>query len=194
VPYEYAEWSKARVNIDYHIQVAGHFYSVPHQLARHEVEVRCTATTVEIFHKARRVAVHRRGKRKGAFTTDPAHMPAAHRAHLEWSPSRLIRWAGTVGPQAKAFTQRLLESRPHPEQGYRSCLGLMRLARAYPAERVEAACRRALAIGALSYSSVNSILKTGLDSEHVEGELQLRLPGTHEHVRGPDYYRNLQGD
>ena len=192
VPYEYAEWQKARVNIDYHVQVAGHFYSVPHQLVRHGVEVRRTATMVEVFHKARRVAVHRRGKRKGAFTTDPAHMPASHRAHLEWSPSRLVRWAGTVGPKAQAFTQRLLESRPHPEQGYRSCLGLMRLARTYPAERVEAACARALAIGALSYRSVSSILKTGLDQQHVEGELQLRLPPTHEHVRGPDYYRNLQ--
>ena len=193
-PYEYAEWSKARVNIDYHVQVAHHLYSVPHQLARREVEVRLSAATVEIFHKARRVALHLRGRRKGGFKTEAAHMPASHRAHLEWSPSRLIRWAGTIGPKAQAFTQRLLESRPHPEQGYRSCLGLMRLARAYPTERVEAACHRALSIGALSYSSVNSILKTGLDQEHLQAELQLRLPSSHEHVRGPDYYRNPQGD
>ena len=193
-PYEYAEWRKARVNIDYHVQVARHCYSVPHQLVRREVEVRLSAATVEIFHKARRVAVHRRSNRKGGFKTDPAHMPASHRAHLEWSPSRLIRWAGTVGPKAQAFTQRLLESRPHPEQGYRSCLGLMRLARAYPAERVEAACHRALSIGALSYRSVKSILKAGLDQEHLQADLQLRLPSSHEHVRGADYYRNLQGE
>ncbi len=151
--YEYAEWRKARVNIDYHIQVDGHFYSVPHALARREVEVRLGTTTVEIFHGHRRVAAHIRGRRKGGYTTDPGHMPAAHRAHLEWTPSRLVRWARKTGPRTADFARTLLETRPHPEQGYRSCLGLMRLARAYPAERMEAACRRALDIGAHSYNS-----------------------------------------
>lgn len=189
VRYEYGKWRRARVNIDYHIQVRRHFYSIPYQLARKEVEVRLTATTLEVFHRGRRVAVHVRSHRKGGYTTDPAHMPAAHRAHLEWSPSRLVSWAATVGPRTAAFVEQLLESRPHPEQGYRSCLGLMQLARTYPAERVEAACHRALASGALSYRSVKSILRSGLDRVPLEPELPLRLPVRHVHLRGADYYR-----
>ena len=188
--YEYAEWRKARVNIDYHIQVDGRFYSVPHALARREVEVRLAATTVEIFRRHRRVAAHIRGRRKGGYTTDPGHMPAAHRAHLEWTPSRLVRWARRTGPETAAFARTLLENRPHPEQGYRSCLGLMRLARAYPPERMEAACRRALDIGAVSYKSVKTILSAGLD-QAVDGDQRLlSLPADHVHIRGPDYYAN----
>lgn len=124
-----------------------------------------------------------------ASSTDASHHLGEPRAVR--TPISRVR---CVTAKAQAFTQRLLESRPHPEQGYRSCLGLMRLARAYPTERVEAACQRALSIGALSYSSVNSILKAGLDQEHLQPELQLQLPSSHEHVRGPDYYRNPQGD
>ncbi|MDE0356587.1 MAG: hypothetical protein OXN92_02445 [Gammaproteobacteria bacterium] len=139
------------MNIDYHIQVDGRFYSVRHALARRDVEVRLGAATVEVFHKYRRVAAHIRGHGKGGYTTDPGHMPAAYRVHLEWTPSRLVRWARKTGPDTAAFARRLLESRPPPEQGYRSCLGLMRLARAYLAERLEAACRRALGIRAVSY-------------------------------------------
>ncbi len=187
---EYAQWRKARVNLDYHIQVDGHLYSVPHALRREEVEVRLSATTVEVFYKHRRVAAHVRGRRKGGYTTVRAHLPAAHRAHLEWTPSRLVRWARKTGPQTAAFTKELLDSRPHPEQGYRSCLGLMRLARAYPAERMEAACRRALDNGMLSYKSVKSILSTGLDQANAGEQRSLDLPGDHAHVRGPDYYAN----
>ncbi len=186
--YEFARWRRARVNIDYHIQAGGRFYSVPHALARREVDVRIAAATVEIFHRHRRVAAHIRGHRKGAYTTDPAHMPAAHRGHADWSPSRLIAWGRRIGPDTAAFVQRLLESRPHPEQGYRSCLGLMRLARAYPAERMEAACRRALDIGALGYGSVKSILASGLDKTGEEEQRDLLLPADHAHIRGPDYY------
>jgi len=196
-PYAYAEWRQARVSIDYHIQVRKHFYSVPYQLARQQVEVRMTATMVEVFCRGRRVALHVRSHRPGGYTTDPAHMPAAHRAHLEWSPSRLIAWGGEVGPETARFVERLLASRPHPEQGYRSCLGLMKLARSYPADRVEAACRRALEIGSLSYRSVQSILRSGVDRLPLEPELPLRLPGQHAHLRGPDYYRTppqLRGD
>ena len=166
----------------------GRFYSVPHALARLEVAVRLTAATVEVFHRHRRVAVHLRSRRRGAYTTDPAHMPAAHRDHAEWSPSRLIAWGRTVGPDAAAFVERLLEARPHPEQGYRSCIGLMRLARAYPAERMEAACRRALDIGALGYSSVKSILASGLDRAGDDEANCPSLPAEHAHIRGPDYY------
>ena len=179
------------MNIDYHIQVDGRFYSVPHALARRDVEVRLASTTVEIFHRHRRVAAHIRGRKKGGYTTDPGLMPAAHRAHLEWTPSRLVRWARKTGPDTAAFARKLLESRPHPEQGYRSCLGLMRLARAYPAERLEAACRRALDIGAVSYKSVNTILVAGLDQADESAQRSLSLPVDHAHVRGPDYLRQL---
>jgi len=149
--YEYAEWRKALVNIDYHIQAGRALYSVPYPLARHEVDVRITAQTVEIFHKHRRVAAHLRIHRRGGYANEPSHMPAVHRAHAEWTPSRLIAWGRKAGPHTGAFVEQLLESRPHPEQGYRSCLGLMKLLRAYSAERLEAACRRALDIGAHSY-------------------------------------------
>ena len=175
--YEYAEWRKARVNIDYHIQAGHALYSVPYPLARHEVDVRITAQTVEIFHKHRRVAAHLRIHRRGGYATESSHMPAAHRAHAQWSPSRLIAWGRRVGPDTAIFVERLLESRPHPEQGYRSCLGLKRALRAYSAERLEAACRRALDIGTLSYGSVNSILTTGLDQAGDEEQHTLSLPG-----------------
>ena len=136
------------------------------------------------------MAAHVRGRRKGGYTTLRAHLPAAHRAHLEWTPSRLVRWARKTGPRTAAFTKKLLETRPHPEQGYRSCLGLMRLARSYPAERMEAACGRALDIGTLSYKSVKSILSTGLDQTDPGEQRSLELPEDHDHVRGPDYYAN----
>jgi transposase len=188
-PYEFAEWRKVRVNIDYHVQVRLHFYSVPHTLARKELDVRLTASTLEIFHRGRRVAAHARSHRKGAYTTNPDHMPATHRAHLEWSPSRLIAWAGKVGPETATFVTQLLESRPHPEQGYRSCLGLMKLARTHPKERIEAACRRALAIRSLTYRSVKSILDAGLDRLVLPTDPPLQLPLDHIHLRGADYYR-----
>ena len=153
-------------------------------------EVRLSATTVEIFHKHRRVAAHVRIRRKGGYATEPAHMPAAHRAHAEWTPSRLIAWGRKAGPHTAAFVERLLESRPHPEQGYRSCPGLMKLLRAYSAERLEAACRRALDIGTLSYGSVKSILATGLDQASDDEQHTLSLPAEHAHIRGPEYYTN----
>jgi transposase len=195
--YEFAEWRKVRVSIDYHVQVRLHFYSVPHTLRRKELDARVTATTVEIFHRGRRVAAHARSPRKGGYTTNPDHMPARHRAHLEWTPSRLIEWGRTIGPETAAFVQKLLESRPHPEQGYRSCLGLMKLARTHPPERLEAACRRALAIRAVTYRSVKSILQAGLDRAPIQAELSLRLPKEHRHLRGADYYSpngSSQGD
>ena len=188
--FEYAEWRVARVNIDYHIQVHHALYSVPHALARREVDVRITARTVEIFHASRRVAAHLRIHGRGGYSTERGHMPAAHRAHAEWTPSRLVAWGRKTGPRTAAFVERLLESRPHPEQGYRSCLGLMNLLRAYSAERLEAACRHALDIGTLSYSSVKSILATGRDRTEAAEQHELSLPAEHEHIRGPQYYAN----
>jgi transposase len=188
--YEYAEWKQAKVHIDYHIQVAKHFYSVPHQLARQPVEVRLTATTVEIFHRGQRVAAHLRGQSKGSFTTDPGHMPRHHRAHLEWTPDRFRRWARDIGPQTARLVEGILQTRAHPEQAYRTCLGLMRLQREYGPERFEAASHRAAEIGAFSWSSVKSILESGFDRLPLQPSLPLRLPQRHPNVRGADYYRN----
>jgi transposase len=164
------------------------FYSVPHSLVRRKVDVRVTSGVVEVLHKGRRVASHRRVEGKGIYVTDPDHMPRAHRKHLEWTPSRLIRWAGTVGPSMAELVKAILKSRPHPEQGYRSCLGILRLARHYPPERMEAAARRALASGALSYRSVKSILAKGLDKQPVEQRPEAPV-AAHANIRGADYYR-----
>ena len=187
---EYAEWRKARVNIDYHIQVEHALYSVPYPLARREVDVRLSATTVEIFHKHRRVA---------AAPPDPQERRIRDRTRAHaGSPPRPCGMdtvaAHRLGPQGRTdtatFVERLLESRPHPEQGYRCCLGLMKLLRAYSAERLDAACRRALDIGTLSYGSVKSILATGLDQAGNDEQHTLSLPAEHAHIRGPEYYTN----
>lgn len=192
-PYEFARWKKARVNIDYHIDVEGHYYSVPYTLVREQVDVRITATTVEILHSGRRVAAHAQSHRRGGFTTDPAHRPKAHQKHLEWTPSRLVSWAEKTGPCAGELVRGILERRPHPEQGYRACLGLMSLGEKYSALRLEAACARALRIGAISYKSVRSILQNGLDQVPLEEQIALALPQDHENVRGSDYYFTNQG-
>jgi len=186
--YEYARWKKARVNIDYHIEVLGHCYSVPHTLVRQEVDVRITTHTIEILHGGRRIAAHVRSERRGGFTTDATHRPKAHQRHLEWTPSRILRWAEQTGPRTRDLVQRILDSRPHPEQGYRSCLGLFRLARRYSPARLEAACARALTLGAVSFRSVNSILQNGLDRLQPEEQTTLSLPRDHDHVRDPGYF------
>ncbi|MCL4369146.1 MAG: IS21 family transposase [Actinobacteria bacterium] len=188
-PYEFALWKRARVNIDYHVQVDGSFYSVPHQLARREVEVRLSARVVEVFHAGHRVASHARSLTRGAYVTAPEHMPASHRAHLEWTPSRLIGWGASVGPSTGALIAGILERRPHPEQGYRACLGLMRLGREYTPDRLEAAAARALAIKAFSFRSVKNILARGLDRVVLSSEPEPGVvPLFHEHVRGPEYF------
>jgi transposase len=186
--YQFARWKKVRANIDYHVEVEGHYYSVPHQLMRQPLEACFTRTVVEIIHRGRRVAAHVRGYRKGGFTTDPSHRPKAHQKHLEWTPSRIIGWAQKTGPHTSELTRQILESRPHPEQGYRACLGLLRLGEAYSPERLEAACHRALKIGGRSYQSVKSILKNGLDQIPVEEQTQRALPQDHDHIRGGSYY------
>jgi len=192
VRYEWAEWRKARVNIDYHVEVDKNFYSVPYTLVRQEVEVRLTALAVEVFHKGQRVASHPRLAGQGRVSTNPEHRPAAHRRYLEWSPSRLIKWAETVGPHTARLVQGLLESKPHPEQGYRACLGLLRLAKQYGSERMEAAAHRALAHRAFSYRSVKSMLETGLDRMPLPSEADQAVP-PHENVRGSSYYGSEGG-
>jgi len=189
-PYEYAEWKKARVNVDYHIEVFKHYYSVPYQLIKNQVDVRITISTVEVLFKNRRVASHVRSYVLGSFTTLTEHMPKSHQKYLEWTPSRIINWAGKNGPQTKKLITNVLDSRVHPEQAYRSCLGIMRLAKHYSPERLEAACARAIIIKAYSYKSIKSILKNGLDQQELLFD-QNELTETIDHIniRGEKYYK-----
>ena len=186
--YEYAEWEKHKVNIDYHVEVDRHYYSVPYQLRKHVVDARITATTVEILFKGRRVASHARSYSPGRHTTESAHMPESHKRYLEWTPSRIVRWAEKSGPSTAELVKEIMERRPHPEQGFRSCLGIMRLGRRYGEERLETACRRALVLKAYSYKSVESILKNKLDGKDLPAERASR-PVIHENIRGTTYYK-----
>lgn len=178
-----------KVNIDYHVEDSAyhHYYSVPHQLVGQRVDLRLTATVVEVFHRHRRVASHLRSYR-GGYTTDRAHMPDSHRRHAEWTPSRIIAWAEKTGPSTAALCRAVLECKPHPEQGYRSCLGIIRLSGRYGTERLEKACVRALSARALSYRSVESILRHGLESQPLS-ESSSRIHRHHQNLRGPSYYR-----
>jgi transposase len=186
--YVMTEWKTVRANIDYHIEIDRHYYSVPYQLAGQQLEARYTATTVELFQDGKRVASHTRSSAAYRHTTVHEHMPKSHQAHLEWTPSRLIHWGETVGPATAEVIRTILASKPHPEMGYRACLGILRLAKTYSAERLEAASLRALHLQACSYSSLRSILKRSLDRQTTL-ELEAGKPGPrHENVRGAGYY------
>jgi transposase len=189
--YVYADWKRARVNIDYHIELDYHYYSVPYQLVHEKLDVRFTDTSIEVFFKGRRIASHLRSYRKGAHTTLREHMPKSHQKYLEWSPSRLIRWAGQIGPHTQNLVACILENRPHPEQGYRSCLGLLRLRKTYSPERLETACARALQMKAYSYKNVESILKKGVDRQPLmTASAQTPLPLLdHANLQGRQYYQ-----
>jgi transposase len=188
-PYQYAEWKKARVNIDYHIEIDRHYYSVPYQLVREQVDVRITSTTVEVLFKNKRLASHKRSYQQGGFTTLMEHMPKSHQRYLHWTPSRIIRWAGKNGPMTQELITQIINSRPHPEQGFRSCLGIMRLIKSYSPERLEKACARALHIKAYAYKNVESILKKGLDQQPLVFEQNEKtLPLFHNNIRGKHYY------
>ena len=188
--YEFGEWRLGlKVNIDYHIEADRHYYSVPYQLVGQRVDVRSSAMTVEVFFSGKRVASHLRSRLVGRHTTDPAHMPDSHRRHAEWTPSRIIEWAGKTGPSTASLAEEIMEARRHPEQGYRSCLGIIRLADRYGTERLEAAAARALASRALSYRSVESILRHGLDSQPLGEKPPARTHRRHHNLRGPEYYQ-----
>jgi transposase len=185
-PYEYAEWKRCRVNLDYHIEIAKHYYSVPHQLIRQEVEARITAATVEIFHRGKRVASHRRSTRPHRPTTIADHMPSSHRRYRDWTHERIRREAAAVGDNTAILADVILRSRPHPEQGFRSCIGILGLVKRHGAERVDAACARALVLGTRSYSSVAAILKNHRENAPPPiGEAPILI---HENIRGPGYY------
>jgi transposase len=183
--YEYADWRRCRVGLDYHIEVERSFYSVPYTLVRQEVEARITAGTVEVFHRGKRVASHVRTARRDRPSTAAEHMPSAHRRYREWTHERIRREAAAVGDDATALVDVILRTRPHPEQGFRSCIGILGLVRRHGAERVDAACARALALGTRSYSSVAGLLKTMPDRPPAAEAAPTR---PHENIRGPGYY------
>lgn len=188
-PFEPAVWEKAKVNIHYHIEFDGSFYSVPYRLTRQPVEIRATTSAVEVFHGGERAASHMRSRRAGTAVTVNDHRPKSHQAHLEWTPSRLIAWAAKTGPNTAALVERILESKPHPEMGYRSVLGLLRLGERYTPERLERAACRALLTGACSYKSVKSILSRSLDGQPLEaGGGESRMGVSHGNVRGSEYF------
>jgi transposase len=187
--YTIAYWTTVRANIDYHVEVERHYYSVPYQLAGQPMEARSTATTVEVFHLGKRVASHLRSSVPYHHTVVREHMPKSHQAHLEWTPSRLIHWAETaVGEATAQVVRTILESKPHPEMGYRACLGIMSLGKTYTHPRLEAASQRAVQLQVCSYQSLKSILKRGLDRQTTLALESDRSGPKHENVRGAHYF------
>jgi transposase len=187
-PFDLSQWARAKVNIDYHIAFDTNFYSVPYHLVHEVVEVHSTATTVEILHKGQRVASHLRARGHEQTITQVDHRPKSHQAHLEWTPSRLVNWAGSVGPNTACLVERILADKPHPEMGYRACLGLMRLAQEYSPARMEAAAQRALLTGACRYQSVKSILKNSLDGLPIGNDGSAAPSPSHAYIRGSQYF------
>ena len=187
-PYEYAQWGLARVNIDCHIEVDGHYYSVPYRWLREQVDPRLTDSVLEVFAKGKRVTSHARSFARGRHSTTAEHLPPQHQQDLSWSPERMSRWAQSIGPSVKLVVEHLLLVRRHPQQAYRTCLGILRLGKSYGNDRLEAACSRALHVNALSYRSIESMLKTGMDKQPLSLEpTQTTLP-LHENVRGSTYF------
>jgi transposase len=173
---------------DYHVEVDGHYYPVPYRLLRETVDVRFTAATVEALHKGRRVASHVRSHLKHKHTTAPEHMPSSHRRYAEWSPARLLRKAAKIGPATTALFEAIMKAKPHPEQGFRSCLGILGLAKSYGPERIEAAAKRGNDIGARTYGSIKSILQNGLDRAYAREPAADAAPIQHANLRGRGYY------
>jgi transposase len=186
-PYVFAEWKQCRVGLDYHVEIDKHYYSVPHQLLREKVWARITARTIEVFHRGKRVAAHVRSSSNRKHTTVREHMPSNHQRYADWTPERLRRQAGAIGRHTAALVEIILRERAHPEQGFRACVGIVRLAKSYGRERLEAACGRAIEIGARSYSSVNSILKNDIDRRRPV--MPADGPAiAHDNIRGPTYF------
>lgn len=188
LPYVFAQWRLARVHIDYHVAVDEHYYSVPYTLIGQQLDVRLTAYTIEVFRRGQRVASHTRSHDKGKHTTLPEHMPVAHREYAHWTPARLIAWAGKTGPATAKLVETLMARRAHPQQAFRACLGIMRLGKTYGDDRLEAACVRALQLGAHSYRSLESILRRGLDQQELALDSSSTPSPAHDNVRGPGYY------
>jgi len=185
--YQYAEWKRCTVAPDYHVEVDDHYYSAPYRLLRETVDVRFTGTTVELFHKGQRIASHVRSAVKHKHTTTPEHMPSSHRRYAEWSPARMLREARKIGPATTALFEAIMRAKPHPEQGFRSCLGILSLIKTYEPERIEAAAKRGNDIGATTYGSIKSILQNGLDRAFAKPSTP-DAPIRHANIRGRGYY------
>ena len=193
--YEYGQWRKAKVNIDYHIEAEKNYYSVHYSLIHKVLDVRISAATVEIWHQGRRIASHQRVCGKGKHQTLEAHRPPAHKKYLEWTPARILSWGRKSGPWTEALMETIMARRRHPEQGYRSCLGILRLGQKYSPQRLENACQRAVKIRGYSYQSVKSILERGLDAQPLPQTKSTpeTLPLFHENLRGAHYYTTNGG-
>ncbi|HAU1016417.1 TPA: IS21 family transposase [Legionella pneumophila] len=188
-PYQYVEWSKAKIHIDYHFVFKDHFYSVPYNYIHREVDLCTTGTTVECFYQGKRIAVHARSHSRYQFTTLTEHMPANHLAQAEWSPDRMRRWAKKIGAETAAFIEHMILSRPFPHQAMRSCLGLLRMGKRFGDARLEKACSIALAAGATRYQQVESILKNKIDQLESQSEIQGNVVSIHHNIRGSNYYK-----
>jgi transposase len=188
--FDMSQWSRARVNIDYHVAFDANVYSVPYNLVHEVVEIRSTPTTVEILHNGTRVASHLRSRGRGQAVTNHEHRPKSHQAHLEWTPSRMVHWAQTIGPYTAQLFERMMADKPHPEMGYRGCLGVIRLAGKYSHARMEAAAERALLTGACRYRSIESILKNSLDQQPLplSSAPPPPAPPSHDNIRGAEYF------
>ncbi len=185
--FEVAEWKRAKVHIDYHVEFKRHYYSVPYTLIRKNVDIRATDQIVEVFYNTRRVSSHKRDDTPGRYSTHPEHMPESHRQYADCNPERFIKWAKKIGSITEELVNGIFTHRPHVEQGYRSCLGLMRLETQYGKERLEAAAKRALFFGLYSFKGVRNILEAGLDKVSIEESTGV-VSKTHDNIRGTDYY------
>jgi len=195
-PYTYAEWKRAKPHIDYHIEAKGFYYSVPYQLVKKKMEVRITHNTIEIFYKGKRIASHKRSyDQLKRYITVPEHMPKSHQKYLDWTPQRIINWASKTGTATAQTVQIVMKSRAHPQQGFRSCMGIMSLGKEFTQDRLEAACSRALAIGSPSLKSIQAILKNGLDRLPPQKEVPQQTSFiNHSNIRGPEYYQTTKGE
>lgn len=194
-PYEFAEWKKARVNIDYHVEFEGNFYSTPYQLVGQQVDIRITSKVVEVLFKNKRVGLHTRAiKGKRLYITDPSHRHPKHQEQSSWPPERLINWGKSIGDNTGRFIEVLISRKVHPEQAYRACMGVFRLAEKYTKERLEKACARALSCGAISYQNVSTILQNGLDQLPLQEPEKSVPPIIHDNIRGIQYYCSKGGD
>jgi transposase len=186
-PYVYAEWKECKVGLDYHVEADQHYYSVPHALLRETVWVRITARTIEVLHRGKRIAAHMRSSAHRKHTTVRDHMPSSHRRYADWTPERITREAGEIGRNTAILVETIMHERAHPEQGFRACVGIIRLVKSYGRERLEAACGRALDIGARSFTSVNSILKNNLESKRPAPAADGPVIA-HNNIRGSRYF------
>ncbi len=188
MPYEYAEWKLTRAGVDYHVDVDRHYYSVPYQLQKEQLDVRITRRIVECFHKGKRVASHVRSDVKGGHTTVIAHMPTAHRDYAQWTPERFIKWGRSIGEKTAISANIIMSKKRHPQQGFRACMGLMNMGKQYSNERLEAACNRAIVTNCVSYKSIKSILSTGLDKQALPEMQTSQETPEHDNIRGPKYF------